>query len=483
MVRDTNKGGNVEKGSVLRVFLACLLFCSLLIPISCSHATPGTASELKESLEKAGFSVQQGKFGQANIFGMEQAGLLATCNYQNAGAAYITPKLPPAPGQSAPCYFSDAAIEPADQGLFIDYRVQPDEAIVFAGKTPPKCKYFGYDANIVTRWNQVTGKPAMIFGNYGDPINPLVIKTDGPADDPYARNTMIVMTADKGVASKIKAAAGGAGYSENIINEYPIPSQLLKLGLGQESDTLTLLHRFAYPVDEKAGNEYLANPTMSVFRVTPGSSPEPDLYDMPSGRIRGTGDYKEPALSHEVEGLRQAILKKFGNLAAQEFTTSTWGADGLDAIQEMQSGYGPGRDAQYLKTTDFTLADDPNEFVIVYGINHAAIGKATYSSLSVYGTQQANGVASAWSGEYAGTAEEYLPGDPDAKYLYVWKIARSSNGDAHTTVVPFNQGINGIDVDQSMFLGFRAYLENSTKTGPIATELYYDRAIKFSSKQ
>lgn len=463
--------------------LVCLLSCALLLPVSCGKAKPGSTGEVKDALEKAGFSVQEGKLGQVDIFDMVQAGLLANCNYQNAGAAYIVPKLPLAPGQSAPCYFSDAPIVPTDQGLFLDWRIRPDEAIVLVGKTPPKCAYYGYDANVATRWNAATGKPAVIFGNCGDPINPLVIKTDGPADDTYERNTMIIMTADRGVDSKIKEAAGSAGYPEDIINDYPIPSQLLNLGLDQESDTLTLLHRFAYPADEKAGDDYLANPTMSVFRVTPNASAKSDLYGMPNGRVRGNGDYEELALSPKVEELRQAILKKYPDLASQDFTTSPWGADGLDAIQEMQSGYGPGRDAQYLKTTEFTLADDPSEFVIVYGVNHATIGKATYCSFSVYGTQQANGVASAWSGDYASTAEEYLPGDPDAKYLYVWKIARNSNGDTHTTAVPFNQGIYGIDLDQSMFVGFRAYLEKDTKTGPIATELYYDRAIKFSKQQ
>jgi hypothetical protein len=465
------------------IVIACLLLCVSMFPISCGSAKPGSAGELKNALEKAGFTVQEGKLGAVDIFSMVQAGVLTNGNYQNAGAAYLAPKLPPAPGQTAPCYFSDAAVNQADQGLFIDYRIEPDEAVVLAGKTPPECAYFGYDADIVTRWNEATGEPARIFGNYGDPINPLVIKTDGSADDPYERNTMIIMTADKGIDSKVKEAAGNAGYSQDIINEYPIPSQLLNLGLDQGSDTLMLLHRFAYPADQKAGSDYLANPTMSVFRVTPKSAPKPDLYEMPTGRVRGNGDYKELALSHKVEELRQAILKKYGNLASQDFTTSPWGADGLDGIQEMQPAYGPGRDAQYLKTTEFTLPNDPNEFIVVYGINHAAIDKATYSSLVVYGTQQNNGVASSWNGDYAGTAEEYLPGDPDAKYLYVWKIARNSNGDTHTTVVPFNKGIYGIDLDVPMFVGFRAYLEKDTKTGPIATELYYDRAIKFSKPQ
>lgn len=472
------------KGRIIPALLsACLLLCMLMLPISCGKAKAPSASALKDALEKAGFSVQEGKFAPVDVFALVQAGVFANCNYQNAGAAYLAPKLPPAPGQTAPCLFSDAAIEPADQGLFIDYRIQPDEAIVLVGKTPPKCTYFGYDANIVSRWNEVTGKPVVLFGNYGDAINPLVIKTDGPADDPYERNTMIIMTADRGVDLSIKEAAGSAGYSGDIINEYPIPSQLLRLGLDQGSDTLALLHRFAYPADEKAGNDYMADPTMSVFRVTPKNPPKPDLYPMPTGRVRGTGDFKELALSPKVEELRQAILKKYANLSAQECATSSFGLDGLDGIQKMEDVYGPGRDAQYLETTQFTLSNDPDEFVIVYGVNHAATGNATYSSLVAYGQKLKNGVASAFSGDYTGTAEEFLPGDPDAKYLYVWKIARSSSGDAHTTVVPFNQGVYGIDLDQPMFVGFRSYLEKETKTGPVATEQYYDRAIKFSKKQ
>jgi hypothetical protein len=474
---------------VVYVFLlGFLLLSASFVLVSCGATKPGSASEVKDVLENSGFTIQQGKLGPVDIFKMVQAGELANANYQNAGASYFSPMLPPAPGQTAPCYFTDAGIQPADQGLFFDYRLQPDEAVILFGKTPPKCKYFGYDANIATRFSPKTGKPVTLLGNYGDAINPLTIKTDGPADDPYGRNTMIIMTADKGVDASIKAAVAKAGYSSDIINDYPIPSQVLRLGLDQGSDTLTLLNRFAYPVDEQAGKDYTSNPTMSVLRVIPKTSPKQDLFSMPESRVRGTGDFKEQELTHTVEQLRQAILNKYQGYNVQEAVTSAWsggadGADGLSAIQEMKPAFGPGRDALYLSTTDFTLANDPNEFVIVYGVNHASTDKATYSSLSVYGEQQLNGVASAWSGQWEGTAQQYLPGNPDAKYLYVWKIARNSNGDAHTTGVPYNQGIYGIDLDQPMFLGFRSYVEPETKTGPIATEVYFDRAIKFSKSQ
>lgn len=448
------------------------------------NGNPGSASELKKKLEDAGFFVQDGKLECVDVFKMVEDGVRDTCHYQNLGAPYLTLMLPLAPGQEDNCQYFGGCNNSQDDKLFIDFRIRPDEAIVLVGKTPPKCVYFSYDPYINYRWSEEMRQPVKICGNYGDTINPLVIKTDSTGDDPFNRNTMIIMTADKGVAEMVKNAAEDAGYSSGIVNEYPIPSQILNLGLDEKSDTLTFLHRFAYPDNDEKGKDYLDDPQMSVFRVTPNSSTKPDRYEIPKGRVRGTGDYKELTLSHTVEQLRQAILEVHGKMAFQDLTPGPLFQieDGLDAIQQMSNGFGVDRDAAYLKCSDFQLADDPDEFVIAYGINHAAICKATYSNITVYGKDKENGVASIWNNDYAGTADDYLPGNPDAKFLYVWKFARNSNGDPHTTEVPFNEGIRGIDLDQTMCLGFRAYLEKETKTGPNIIELYYDRTIKFSKK-
>lgn len=488
----------------LTVLLAISIFCLSFLSFSCGTSTKaGSVDSFKSDLQSRDFSLQEGKLEYFDLFAMSEAGLLANANYNNAGVPYLVPKLPLAPGQTAPPLVTDAPINPANKGLYVDYRIRPDEAIVLVGQTPPKCAYFGFDGNVITRWSEQEGTPVIVFANYGDALNQAVIRTDGPADDPYQRNTMIIVSADKGVAESIRAAAQNAGYADDIINDYPIPSQMLKLGLDGNSDTLALVLRFAYPEDTQTGQEYLDNANMQVFRVTPNTPPESAPFDLPTSRVRGTGDFREFALTETAEQLRQSILTKYGNFAVTELVTTTFfptppgqempgggiqigtGADvvdGLVGLQENQNLHGPGRDALYLGTTQFTLADNPNEFVIVYGINHAAIGRATYASFSVYGPQQANGVVNAWNGMYEGTAEEYLPGNPNAKYFYVWKIARQANGDPHTTEVPFDQGIYGIDLDKPMFVGFRLYLQPETMTGPIATETYFDRVIKFSGK-
>jgi len=126
-----------------------------------------------------------------------------------------------------------------------------------------------------------------------------------------------------------------------------------------------------------------------------------------------------------------------------------------------------------------TLGNDLNEFIIVYGVNHVATGKATYENIVPYG-EEFNGIGEINDTALDGTAEAYLPNDPNAKYLYVYKIARHANGDPHCFVVPTGPGAYGIGLDQTLFIGWRLYLEKATMTGPSYSEIVYDRAIKFS---
>jgi hypothetical protein len=190
-------------------------------------------------------------------------------------------------------------------------------------------------------------------------------------------------------------------------------------------------------------------------------------------------------------------------LKATELPTSIWIPGGYDGMQRGINVWGPNRDACYLWTANqtvssptppfanlsqfygflrdpgVTLGNDTNEFLIVYGVNHVATGKATYSNFAIYGADIWNGVGAVTDEDFAGTAEEYLPDNSNAKYLYVYKVARQCEGDAHCFEVPWGADAYGIELDQPLFITFRIYLENSTKVGPDYSEIVYDRAIKF----
>jgi hypothetical protein len=133
----------------------------------------------------------------------------------------------------------------------------------------------------------------------------------------------------------------------------------------------------------------------------------------------------------------------------------------------------------FLQNPPVTLGNNTNEFIVVYGINHVATGKAIYQNFVPYGADAFNGVGMVTDADFNGTAQEYLPDNPNAKYLYVYKIARNCSGDTHCYELPYGPGGYGISVDQPLMIGWRLYLERATQTGPSYSEIVYDRAIKF----
>jgi hypothetical protein len=209
----------------------------------------------------------------------------------------------------------------------------------------------------------------------------------------------------------------------------------------------------------------------------------------------------------DLEELRIAILAKYTDLNATECPTSQTVPVGTDGIQRGIDVLGPNNDCCYLwahnqtvssptppffDITKFypflrdpfiTLGDDPNEFFIIYGVNHVATGKATYQNFGIYGADVWNGIKAITDADFSGSAEEYLPDNPNAKYLYVYKIARNCDGEPYCFEVPTGPGAYGIGLDQPISVCWRIYLEPATKTGPSYSEIVYDRAIKFDPKE
>jgi hypothetical protein len=433
----------------------------------------GNISALVKALEKDGFEVQQGRIVNLDFLSLVNAGLIINANGNNAGNPYKTFIYPSVPGQSSHP-FSDI------NGWSILYKLRPDEAMVYVGATPPECAYFGYQTFMYSHYYPGDGKSKKVFANVGDTINILTANTNGTKESPFGKAIVIISTADKGVNDRISEAAKAANYPSGILNTEALPYPLLRMGWDNESDLYVFGQRVALFKDEKTKRDYLNWTPGVILRLTPKVPAKLDPFGMPALRVRGTGNLSEFELMDGLNALRDAILTKYGAKNATEMDTHVWGPEGNDAIQRGIDILGVGRDTIYLNTTPFTLSNDPNDFVIVYGVNHAAIGKTLYSNFGIYGTRNLNGVAGVDSRQLSGTAEEYIPGNPAAKYLYVWKVTRSCNGDTHCLVVPWGKGAYGIDLNQTAFMGFRAYVEPQTKVGPSYTEIVYDRVIKFS---
>ena len=487
-----------------RLILLLVLFAMLIGIGLAENVKTGDVNAFQKALEKDGFTVQEGRLANFDFMKLYNNGILPSAYGNNPATKYLVHLVPPASGHEVSGVILNIinALGLPTKNLTPFFSLRPDEAIVFVGRTPPECRYFSFDPNLMDR--TFGNETQWIFASLADTLNNLDINTEGTPNglpgNPYNQTTIVINTADKGIDQRIRAAALSAEYSRDIINTQVIPSAMLKMGVENNSDTFAVFIRPSLYADQKAGDAYIANKPGKVFRITPNESAKLDPYNYPELRVRGTGK-TEFDLMDDLEELRMAILKKYSGLNVTELPTSISVPQATDAIQRGIDGLGPDNDACYLWTAnqtdssptppfpnlsiyyDFyptiTLGNNPNEFIIVYGVNHVATGKAIYSNFAPYGADVLNGVGMISDVDFNGTAGAYLPDNPNAKYLYVYKVARNCNGDSHCYAVPYNAKGYGIDLDQPIMIGWRLYLEKATKTGPSYSEIVYDRAIKF----
>jgi len=503
-----------------RYLLLGLIVAMLISPALALYEEAGDVEAFRLALEEDGFTVQEGELGFFDFIQLYEKGVLPSVYGNNPSTKYLGYFVPPAPGYELdPRFVEIAAALNMSGNASSFWNLGPDEAVVFVGRTPPECRYFSFDHYLMSRTTD--DEAQWIFSNIADTVNNLVINTGGApgkrlgnsvaatksqgraAGEPFNQTTMIVSTADRGIDERIRAAARSAGYSEGIMNTQVFPTSMLRMGLEDDADTFGIFIRPALFTDKEAGAEYINNTPATVFRVTPTTPTDPDPYGYPVLRVRGTGQ-TEFDLTDDLNELRTAILGRYGYQNAMELPTAPTVPVGSEAIQRGIDAVGPTNDAAYLWTADqtaasptppffdtmqffdflreppITLADDTNEFFIVYGVNHAATGKATYTNFALYGADIWNGIGSITDADFTGSAADYLPGNPNAKYLYVYKVARDCEGDEYCFEVPYGVGGYGIELDQPIFIVWRVYLEEATQTGPSYAEIVYDRAIKFS---
>lgn len=398
--------------------------------------------------------------------------------------------------------------------LFVSYALRQDEALVVVGSTPPPMAYFSFQSFLFFRHNLNTYNfdPASggffrpydaTFSALGDNVNYLTVKTTGST--PFNRPMAYISTGNRQTQERIRAALRRAGYPDSTINTETLTPSLTRFGYST-GDQFLFLWRSAIAVGGdaamKAYQQRVSDPLLSpvrVFRVRPKIEFPLDPLPAPVLRTRGTG-HTEIDLYPTMEKLRQAILDRYsGAYTAQPLDSFLPDAfpEGYPAIQRAITFLGSGREgsAGYSRDSNYYMSDwfdlGPNDFAIVYGVNHAATGKATYSSAAVYLDRTLTvGVADTNTADFAATphiADLSLPSAPGIDKFYVWKVARNCNGEAACLEAKLDAAHvadcgSKIAPDAPVRIGFRQYAEPSTRVGPADAELLYDRVIVFRPK-
>jgi hypothetical protein len=439
------------------------------------------------------------------------------------------------------------AYEPSDKnetsGIF---RLQPYEAIVYVGLTPPQGDYFSFTPFLWSRSaGKISKKGDWIFAAVGDPLNNTQIKVEG-GGNAFQKNTIIIFTADQTVNDRIVAQAKAAGYPDSMINTYILPSRILNMGVNplnadNQDDTFLILVRAANIYNAKSLSDYNANDNYArVFRVTPEPNQIPNPlkpYDTPPMALRAAKPEQalvttQKSLTDSLNDLKNAIIARTQYLQYKEYSSIRWFAESREVLLEKNpnsSNYhkfvaGEASDTPYLRSSsggvaaNFTLATD--EMVIVYGINHAATGLSTYSNFAVYGEKILNPCPDdsitprftfgcgdpIWGGvvgmgnrdskdplygknHFTGSASYYIPDDPNKKYLYAVRVLRKAPSDPERkpwiiVPEPTAEGgpASGISLADPMFIGYRAYVNPLTGHGPDYGDIIPDQAVWFKMK-
>lgn len=466
---------------------AILVGALLCVPVpGTAKADPDSLALFGQALEQDGYSVTPGAVEVWNMAREWCEGKREHAWYAN-DAPYLKLMAP------------KVANDPSR--LIQDFQLDRDEAIVLIGVTPPPAKYFGYYAWV--SWKLYPdGKSRPLVTSVVDPVNHATINTTGST--PFNRPVVLIFTADRRTDARVRAALRRAGYPEATFNTVVFPASVLTLGHdenGQAADVFRIGLRTAIWLDgqEAAGSSYIENApyTQHLFRVTPAPGGDADPLPMPPLRIRGTG-HSELNLWNKLAELRNRIVAAHDGLKATDIpVTLPVGYEGVDEMQRKVLVGGDARDAFCLNAgylpefgsmdQQITLAD--GEFLVVFGVNHVATGKATYMSVNVYTGMVEDGkmaIGAVDDADFPGTARRYLgPGDPASDVMYAYRISRSCEGvEPPCLALSRPQDCELLTLGPTTVLGllFRMYLEPATKSGAAMQEVLYDRILKFSPR-
>jgi hypothetical protein len=469
-----------------------------------ANAADGRVDAFRAALDSDGFTVRAGETGLVDLPRWVDLGLTDSAAGNELGQPYIAiyPEPPAGP-----------------------FWLEPHQAVVYLGPTPPRADYFSFVPYLFLRQYSTPPVRDWLLASLGDPLNNAGIKTEG-GGDPFNANTMVIFTADRGIYERVAAAANAAGYPDSMLNLYTFPSSVLHMGTSLGDDRFAIVIRTKNFKNKAERIRYLHDPNWAnVFLITPRTAPKLDPLPQPPQRKR---DWRPegkvvPGVGKALHRLGKAIVAKTPHRTARKFGSKRWFYDSRDVLAEDPSSpayrqfvAGESSDTPYLRTS---RNGDPVRFklgrhdrVVVYGVNHAATGLATYSSFGVYGDWKINtckhpmpsylfgcgdpiwnGVASMTSHDFTGSAKRYLPHHPLARYLYAVTVVRSKRqcpagrDDRYCLKVPRPSeprpyrppSADGIGLKYPLMIGYRAYLNPHTRSGPSYDDIIHDRSILF----
>lgn len=405
------------------------------------------------ALEDDEYVVDTGSFGWLEV---EDCISEETCY----GANYVSPYgliFLPRADDEAP---SDLAPFFVDGDERAAWRLRSDEAVVLFGRTPPEMAYFGLTPYLFSRDGDE------LFASLGDTLNADVVGAS-----PFDARFAYVMTSSTATSEAVTDALEEAGYAPSEITVQPYPSELLQMGRDASADVLSFLMRVALPADPDALTTYREAPPLTVLRVSAATArPADPLATLPL-RPEGVLGLNESGLGGALDDLEEAIREVH---AGFPLTLREVDLDGYQCIEDDRECLGDNNDTPYFASI-LPVTLDADERIVVFGVRHDRTDLATYVGLSVNATEGQVAIAGFTGTDAEGSAAVYLD-SPESDSLFAMILARDCAGESFCVEIP--TGTLGADLDETVTLLWRAYLQPGTQTGPSGDDLVAPRYLK-----
>jgi len=219
-----------------------------------------------------------------------------------------------------------------------------------------------------------------------------------------------------------------------------------------------------------AGQAYLNSTFGYVFKAQANPSLPPDNFPYPTFRKESLTP-NEHVLQSSLNNLEDAIVTRFDTYEVEiAFSVDLFAIigyeNGWSCINKSMECWGDNRDSRYRESVrGMNLSLNTDDFIIGLGVIHTNFNKATYTSLSVYWLEKTMGVGGVVDTQMDGSANTYIPNDPNNKYLYAYKFSRNcSSSEQYCYTVPYE--FPGVPLNQTIRFIERAYVEPTTLVGP-----------------
>lgn len=452
--------------------------------------------------------------------------VFGNCFGFNPAAPYIVPAFPPAKDEYIDPYYGHAMTVPNQVEQRMSWRMRNQDARVLIGLTPPRGAYFGYQTYVFSR----EGRPGafikrslldffkpeigeVLFGGGPNPdrmmlfagplnaVNQKSISASLEKSDGFQELVALVTTADKRTARLIKDKLIAAGLTENRIFVEGMPEQL-RYGHGKSADEFMTLIRYALPDPTLAreAEAYQRDPQFIAMRLEfdlPESGKEP-FPQMPFEKRTATSEARYSAAKYELMDIVRDKLKIKDEFSAKSMgKASSLGLNGLDCLVDGMNCLGETQDTDTYRFSSRMLLDEPGATIAVVGVDHSAVGNATYVSLSVNNSVEVRGVAAVSqtgetagfvTGQLRGSADRFLahyaPSDETLKNrkmpaLFVHFFARDCGALIECTEIS-EDPVLGIPHGVRMGLLSRAYLRPGTWLGPDPDQMESPLVLRFT---